>query len=83
MSNHPHQPLANQPQRFAGLQEFGVVGDETTRGPQMNDRPGLGALMFVRVHVGHHIVPIFFFVKGGQIEIHILHTPGQLRDLFR
>ena len=66
---------------LAEQDQVGIVGDETARGPQVDDRPRRRALIAVGVDVGHHVVPELFLVNGRGFEIDVVDMLPQFREL--
>ena len=77
-----HQTRDDDPQAVPDLQQFGVVGDETARRPEMDDSACRGTAVAERVVVGHHIVTEFALVFRGPIEIDVIHRGSHFGDLF-
>ena len=81
--DHHRQPGSDQIEAVAHHHQIGVVGDKGTRGPEVEDRPGLGAGIAIGVQVGENVVPHLLLVGGRLHEIDRLQMGAELGDLLR
>ncbi len=81
--DHGRHAAGDHLQALAQQQQVGVVGHVTACGPEMDDRPGVGAEVAVGVDVGHHIVPQFSLVTRGGVEVDVIDVGLELVDLLR
>ena len=79
--DHRRQPPRDQRERLAQQDEVGVVGHKAARGPQVDDRPGRGALVAVGIDVRHHVVPQLVLVLGGRGEVDVVDVGPQRGEL--
>ena len=79
--DHARRAAGDHLQALAQQQQVGVVGHVAARGAQVDDRPGLGALVAVGVDVGHHVVPQLSLVLGGRLEVDVVDVAAELLDL--
>ncbi len=77
----PDKAVANVLQGLADQDQVGIVGDVTARGPEVDDRAGVGRGVAEGMDVGHHIVAEPFLVGAGGVEVDRLDVLSQLGDL--
>ena len=76
-----HKPAADEVDRFANLNEIGVVGDFARRRAEMDDAAGTGALIAIGVDVRHDVVTQLAFVFRRDGEIDLVDVRPQFLDL--
>ena len=79
--DHRGRPPGKHLQSLAQQQQIGVVGNVATRGPEMDNCSGVGALVAVGVNVGHHVMPQPALVPLGCLEVDVVQVGPELLDL--
>ena len=78
-----HQPGTHDTQPLAHLHEVCVVTDKGTRGAQVDNATGCGALLAIGVNMRHDIVAQLLFLRFGDREVDVLDMGVQFLDLLR
>jgi len=73
--------VANELEGRSDHDQVGVVGHETTRCPEVDDRPRHGRCIAQGMDVRHHIVSEPALVTLGGVEVDRLNLAAQRRDL--
>ncbi len=74
------EPLADDPQRIAVLDQARVVSHERARGPEVDEAPGFGGDLAEMVHVGHDVVTQLALELRDSIEVDCVSRRAHCRD---